>query len=810
METTTKSERELEIAHVLLIDIVGYSKLLVNGQIELLDRLNSIVRGTQHFRAAEREGKLIRIPTGDGMALLFLDRPDAPVQCALEISRALKEQPIMQLRMGVHSGAIKEVRDVNDQPNFAGAGINLAQRVIDCGDAGHILVSERVAEDLRSYEQWHSALQDLGECEVKHGVRVHLYNLCKDGVGNPAVPSKLRAQRRLMHRVRTRTDRWSGGSRARRGVVLAACWIAAGLVVAGVWLVSPRRPSAPPLAASDPFAAIPFKSIAVLPFANLSEEKENVHFAVGVQDEILTALAKLPELKVISRTSVLAYAPETKRNLRDIALSLGVRHVLEGSVQRSGNRIRLHAQLIDAVTDAHVWADRFDRELTDVFAIQTPVAEQIAARLETTFSPQARAALANQRTTDLQAHDLYVRAKSLIDGAIFSARRKADLTEAARLLMEAVSRDATFAPAWYQLAHAHDQLYLRYDHNPERLSLAETAVRSLQRLWPDAPETHLALAKHLYWVFRDHEGARQELMLARGGVPNDPLFATLSGFIDRRQGRWEESIRNLEHALQLDPKNPQNRFLLLQISLSYTSQRRYPDALATLDRALQIAPDDLELRAQRAVVELDWRANTKPLRELIDSLADKPEALRRIAPWWFFLELCEHDFTSAARALSFFGPEGCHNEDLPFPLAWCEGVVAHLSGNQEAARPHFSATKAEAEKRLAQRPDDATALCVLAFANAGLGNKNDAIQQARRAVELLPVTRDAINGNVLSESLATIYAWTGEKDLALEQLREVVSRPSYVSYGNLRLYPYWEPLRDDPRFDQIVESLAPK
>ena len=792
MSSEPEPDLELEIAHILLIDVVGYSKLLVNGQIELLERLNRIVRNTAHFRAAEAQRKLMRIPTGDGMALLFFDAPEAPVQCALEISAALKEEPLMQLRMGVHSGPIKEVRDVNDQPNFAGAGINTAQRVVDCGDAGHILLSERIAEDLRSYKQWHPFLHDLGDCEVKHGVKVHLFNLCKNGVGNPAVPSKVIAQRR---------------SPAKHIGLISVSLVALALIAA-VAIFGWRRGKQPP---ADPFADIPFKSIAVLPFENLSDDKSNVQFAAGVQDDILTALAKLADLKVISRTSVLLYTPEAKRNIREIALALRVRHVLEGSVQRSGNRIRIHAQLIDATSDAHIWAQRFDRELTDVFAIQSQVAVQISTQLEAKLSPQERAAIADQPTTDLEAYQLYARAKGLIDGADFSARRKEDLSEAARLLMEAVGRDREFAPAYYQLAFAHDQLYIRSDRTPGRLNLAEAAIRNLQQLRPNAPETHLALAKHLYWAYRDYEGARQELEIARPGVPNDPLFALISGFVDRRQGRWENSIRNLEHAIDLDPNNPRKPFLLFQIALSYENLRRFPEMAATLDRAIELAPNDLNLRAQRAVVDLEARADTKPLRTFIaDVIAKTPDQAEKVAGWWYYLAMCEHDFATAAQSVRLLAPNGCATEDIPFPNAWCEGVVAHFAGDEQSARANFGKTKAEAEKLLGERPQDPGASCVLAMANAALGLKDEAIQQGQRAVELLPISKDAINGNLLVESLAVIYAWTGERDRALAQLKILTDGPSYESYGNLRLHPYWESLRGDPRFEQIVLSLAPK
>src|SRR5437016_4646106 len=543
-----KPDLPLEIAHLLLIDVVGYSRLLVNEQIELLQELNQIVRGTECFRAAETKGKLIRVSTGDGMALLFFHSPEEPVRCALEISRTLQEHPHIRLRMGVHSGPVNQVTDVNDKTNIAGSGINVAQRVMDCGDAGHILLSGHIAEDLTQYRHWQPYLHDLGECEVKHGLRLHLVNLYKDNLGNPHLPDKLKRRRRWKHTsgVSVRpviTLRWPK-------YVLAAVLLVSAVALAISFSVFYRRgsPAVAPSSsgkAADLGLPIAEKSIAVLPFENLSEDKANAYFADGVQDEILTYLAKIADLKVISRTSVLQYKSGVARNLREIAQQLGVANVVEGRVQRSGNRVRVNAQLIDARNDAHLWAQTYDRDLADVFAIQSEIAKAIADQLQAKLSPNEKKAIEQPPTTDLAAFDLYSRAKSLLLTASFSATNGPDVRKAIELMDDAVKRDPSFFDAYCQLAYAHETLYavIVFDHTPARLALAEAALQAATRLRPDAAETHLARAKYLYYGRRDYAGALAELESARRVLPNDPGIFELTGYILRRRGQQEEGLR---------------------------------------------------------------------------------------------------------------------------------------------------------------------------------------------------------------------------------------------------------------------------
>jgi len=803
---------KLEIAHLLLIDVVGYSKLLVNEQIELLQELNQIVRGTECFRAAEASDKLIRVPTGDGMALLFFHSPEEPVRCALEISRTLKDHSRIQLRMGVHSGPVNRVTDVNDKTNIAGSGINVAQRVLDCGDAGHILLSRHVAEDLAQYRHWQPCLHDLGECEVKHGLHLHLFSLYKDGLGNPQVPEKLkRGRRKHASAVSVRSISAPRWPRIALPVALLVSTIA--LVVSSLIFfnrASPptTTPPAPGPTAAGVAAPIPEKSIAVLPFENLSDEKENAYFADGVQDEILTGLARVADLKVISRTSVMQYKGGLIRNLREVAKELGVAHLLGGSVQRTGGRVRVSAQLIDARTDTQLWAERYDRDVADVFAIESEVAGKIVAQLQSKLSREEKAAIEERPTEDLEAYDLYAHAKTQIDNALLSQPSK-DLFEAVRLLDKAVKRDPSFFLAYYQLAHAHDLIYqMGFDHTPERLALADAAIQSLRRLRPDAGETHLALAKHLYWGYLDYDRARKELNAAQQGLPNDALAFLLAAYIDRRQGRWEESTRNFEHASELDPRNV---VILQQLSLNFENLRCYADMAATLDRALLLAPKDIALRTQGAAVALNWRADPKPLHTTIQTiLAENPNAVPLLADQWLPLALCERDSAAAKRALAAMPSGGCYDAGIPLPNAWCEGLAARMRADQPAARAAFINARKELEKMLHDQADYAEAICALGVIDAALGNKEDAIREGQRAVDLMPVSKNAIEGLLLIKYLALIYAWTGEKDRALKQLDKAAKLPSYLSYGQLRLHPIWDPLRGDPRFDKIVASLAPK
>jgi TolB-like protein len=476
-----------------------------------------------------------------------------------------------------------------------------------------------------------------------------------------------------------------------------------------------------------------------------SSEEENAYFADGVQDEILTGLSRVADLKVISRTSVMRYKTGPKRNLRQVAIDLGVAHVLEGTVQRAGGRVRVNAQLIDARTDSQLWAERYDRDVADVFAIESELAGKIVAQLQTTISPSEKAAIEEKPTTDLVAHDLYTRAKTLNATSAFGTPLGESLTEVVRLLNQAIERDPAFALAYYELAQAHDQLYFAgIDHTPARLAMADAAIQSLTRLRPNSGEAHLALAKHLYWGYLDYDHAREELKLAQQSLPNEPLVFEILGFIDRRQGRWAESTKNLERAIELDP---QNSGFLKQLADSYVYLRRYADAERILDRVIAIDPKYSTMRAYRAAIELYWHDDPHPLSSTIQAIiAEDSREAKNIAQLWLEVALCERDFDGARHALAALPIAGCYDDFIPFPRASCEGVVAQMKGDKAAAYAAFTTVRNEAAKLTADQPDYAEGLCVLGMADAALGNKEDAIREGRRAVEVVPVSKNAIEG----------------------------------------------------------------
>ena len=554
--------------------------------------------------------------------------------------------------------------------------------------------------------------------------------------------------------------------------------------------------------------AAPEKSIAVLPFENLSEQQSNAFFTDGVQDEILSNLAMIADLKVISRTSVMQYKSGAMRNLREIGRQLRVAHILEGSVQRFGNHLRVTAQLIDARNDTHVWADHYDRDVADVFAIQSEIAKAIAAQLQAKLSPSEKASIERPPTNDLAAFDLYSQAKSLLGTISLGTRTKDSLLQAVRLLDQAAARDPSFLLAYCQLANAHDNLYLLgYDHAPARRALADVAVQNALRLSPDSGEAHLANAEHLYRGYLDYDRALAELEIARRSAPNDPRISELTGYIDRRQGRSENGLRNLQKALELDPRN---LYILQQISLSYKFLRRHNDEAAALDRALAILPNDVDTRVARAFVDLEWKGETQPLHSVVQSiLAENAGAAPNIADSWVSLALCERDVSAAERALEALGGNSFVQDAVHLSRNFGEGLVARISYDETKARAAFTAARQEQAQVVQLQPDYGPAICTLGLIDAALGRKEEALREGRQAIELVPVEKDAINGAHMIEYLAVIAAWTGEKDIALEQLKIAARLPSRVNYGQLRLHPFWDPLRGDPRFDEIVASLAP-
>jgi TolB-like protein/Tfp pilus assembly protein PilF len=807
----TKPDVPLEIAHILLIDVVGYSKLLVNEQIEVLQELNQIVRNTNSFRTAEAGNKLIRVPTGDGMALLFFRSPEEPIECALEISKTLRGHRQIQLRMGVHSGPVNRVTDVNDETNIAGSGMNVAQRVLDCGDAGHILVSKHVVEDLVQSRHWKPYLYDLGEYKVKHGLRLHLFNFCKDGLGNLQTPEKLKQKKRKQGVAPVRSIRQPQLPKLLLPVALAGLVF---VLISSFFIYFHRVPwravtsTVSPPAASNVPVPMPEKSVAILPFDNLSEEKENAYFTDGVQGEILTNLAKVADLKVISRSSVMQYRSGAERNVRDIGKQLGVANVVEGNVQRSGNRVRVNAVLVDARTDRQLWAQTYDRDLADVFAIQSEIAKAIADQLQAKLTSDEKQVIAAKPTNNVEAYDAYLR------GVAYTL--KPNTTDnslgAQKHLREAVRLDPKFAVAWTLLSYTDGRGYLTESLQPTLALSEETrqAAETAFALQPNSGEAILAKGYYHYYCLKDYDTAVRYFEQARQLLPNSSKTPELLAYIARRRGQWDRSESYFNEAERLDPLNVQ---LLTQHAISYISLRRFDEAEWKLGQVLAVTPDDANTLARIAGI-----AQAK---------GDLPRAAAVLAP----LHPTSHDPTvleaQVYQATLERRPEaiiprlkeviakidpavGYISGQLHFWLGWAQQVA----GDHVAAEETWRQARSELESLLQQQPENHSPFGILALTNAGLGDKATALALSERAMAALPVEKDAIIGHAPIEILARVAAQTGEPDRAIIALQKLLSIPYAgplaedlpLTPALLRLDPMFDLLRGDPRFEALCRD----
>src|SRR5262249_46277013 len=578
------SDVKFEIGHVLFIDIVGYSKLLITEQCERLRTLTDIVRATEQFRSADAVGKLLRLPTGDGAALVFRTNPEAPVLCALEISQALKNHPELPVRMGIHSGPVNEITDLNEQANIAGAGINMAQRVMNCGDAGHILLSKRVADDLEEYRRGRPYLKDLGECGVKHGARLFLVNLYTHELGNPQQPKKLIEEQRTQ-------SAWTKGARLSiLGVIVILSMIALA-VVAVIFAPSILRSREKAqtktlMVANDSATAIPKKSIAVLPFGNLSSDKENAYFVDGIQDEILTKLSHIADLKVISRTSTSKYKSKPE-DLRTVAQQLGVAHILEGSVQRAGDKVHVNVQLIDARADTHLWAESYDRELKDVFAVESEVSQKIADSMQAKLSAAEVTSLTTAPTHNSEAYDLFLKGE-YAEHEADNLLKAEPFDRAAASYQQALVLDPNFALAAARLAisRVRRHWFIANLSDAELTDVKSSAARALA-LAPTLAEAHIALANFYYYGKRQYDEALAELQRALELQPNNVSALELSAYIHRRQGQWERALSEMIKCETRDPRNPQ---LVANIGGAYCSLRMWDEAKRAGLHALALDP----------------------------------------------------------------------------------------------------------------------------------------------------------------------------------------------------------------------------
>jgi len=787
MAAEVKKEIALEIAHVLFIDIVGYSKLSINEQRATVDELTQIVRATEQFQKVDASDRLIKIATGDGMALVFYISPETPVRCAIEVSRALKHHPRLRVRMGVHSGPVSGVVDVTGQANLTGAGLNLAHRVMGCGDAGHILLSKHVAEDLAEFEEWRSLLHDLGACEVKHGVQLGVINLYSDDVGNAQLPKKFQALKKQR-------------ARARLAVMATALLLLASIVAAFV-LVSKKS--------TRLASIISEKSIAVLPFENRSEEKANAYFADGIQDEILTRLSKIADLKVISRTSTQHYksAPE---NLPEIARQLGVAHILEGSVQKSGDAVRVNVQLIKAANDSHLWADTFDRKLIDIFSVESEVAKAIADQLRAKLTGREEQVIAAKPTDNLEAYDAYLRGLAY---NLKTATTPANSLGAQKYLREAVRLDPKFALSWALLSYVDARGYLQLTLQPtvalreEARQAAETAL-SLQ---PNLGEALVAKGYYHYACLKDYDTAVRYFEQARQLLPNSSRIPESLAYLERRRGQWDRSESYFNEAERLDPRNVN---LLGQHAGSYEARRRFPEALRKLDQVLDITPDDLDTLVQKAAIaqaEGDLPRASALLAPLHPA-ADNPGALetqvyqaileRQPAP---VIPRLKEIFAKPDPALGYL------NGELRFWLGWAQEVA----GDHASAQETWRQARIELESFLKEQPENFVLIGDLALTNMGLGDKAVALTLAERAMAVIPIEKDALHGPIPIEILARVAAQIGEPDRAIAALQKLLSIPSGGPLASnapltpalLRLDPMFNPLRNDPRFQKLAASL---
>jgi TolB-like protein/Tfp pilus assembly protein PilF len=792
MASAIETHLHLAVGHILFLDIVGYSKLLADEQKELVQELNQIVRETEQFRVGEAEGKLTRLPTGDGMVLVFTNNPEAPVECALQISRKLQSRPQLKLRMGIHSGPVNPVADVNDQANLAGAGINVAQRVMSCGDAGHILLSKHFAEDLEHYAHWRSHLHYIGRIQVKHGARIPIVNFYTDQLGNAGLPAKLRHARTAL-RLK---------SAAVAGLLLIA------MLGIGFWTVRRSQKKFVNTA-----AAIPSKSIAVLPFENLSRDPDNAYFTDGIQDEILTRLSKIADLKVISRTSTQHYK-SAPANLPEIAKELGVTHILEGRVQKSGEAVRVNVQLIKAANDSHLWADTYDRRLTDIFSVESEVAKAIADQLRAKLTGPEEQVIAAKPTESLEAHDAYLRGLAY---NLKAANSAANSHAAQKYLRQAVHLDSKFALGWALLSYVDSRGYLTQTLQPtvalreEARQAAETALT----LEPNLGEALHAKGYYHYACLKDYDTAVRFFEQARHLLPNSSRIPESLAYVTRRRGEWDRSESYFNEAERLDPRNV---YVLGQHGQSYIALRRFPEALHKFDQILNIIPDDMDTLAVKGSVA--------------QAEGDLPRAAALLAPLHPPADDSNVLYTQVYQALLerrsaqvipqlkeiLAKPDpawGYATGEMRFWLGWAQEVA----GDDAGARESWQQARSELEPFLKEQPENYNLIYDLALTNMGVGDKNAALALSEQAIAVIPVEKDAFDGPAPIEILARVAARMGEPDRAIAALQKILSIPYEGPLGGgqcpltpalLRLDPMFDPLRNDPRFQKLAGAEAPK
>jgi TolB-like protein/Flp pilus assembly protein TadD len=774
---------QLEIAHVLFIDIVGYSKLLTNEQRQRVEQLSEVVRSTDQFRSANDAGKLVRLTTGDGMALAFFTSPDAPARCAVQIAGRLRNRSDLPLRMGIHSGPVSGLTDVNDRSNIAGAGINMAQRIMDCGDAGHILLSKRIADDLEQYPEWRETLHDLGPIEVKHGLKIDLVNLYNDEVGRAELPDKFKQAAKANR---------SAVTRRRRRIAIAAAVVVAITSVVGFWISRSSKPIS--------YAPTSDKSIAVLPLENLSEAKENAYFADGIQDELLSNLAKIRDLKVISRTSVMQYKAGITRSLKEIAKQLGVSNVVEGSVRRSGDHVRVSVQLIDARADRHIWAQNYDRNMADSLALQGELATEIAAAIGATLSPQEKARVEATPTKNTAAYQAYLRGRALMTSSSYN---NSNPIEAPHAFEEAVTWDSGFALAWVYLACADCLIYWTgFDSTPARLASAKTAVDRAVALDPNLPETHLALGYYLFYGRRDFNGALGEFEVAEKGLPNNIDVLQAIGLIQRRIGQWDQAIAVLRRLVELDPRNTHSASIL---AMTYMAVRHFNDALAVSDHMLTVEPSNAMAIFTKTYCL--WALGNPKAADVVLSDPGAVVHLRAHAA------LNKRHY---AEAVDLFSqalnqkPEGDEKNELMLDLGLAQQRAGNAAGSKAAYQQAVQQLTHDLSTVTKDSAPEAALHSFLGVAYAGLGNADAAVSEGQKGIALQPTSQDPFEGPNREEQMAQIYALLGNADEAMPILKRLLHTPGITEIvpALMRMDPIWDPIRCDPRFVELLAEAA--
>jgi len=793
MSAETGRHRRLEIAHVLFVDIVGYSKLLLNEQSEILDELNEVIRSAEQVRLAQDAGALLRLPTGDGVALIFRGSPEAPAQCALEVARALKSHPKLQLRMGIHSGPVNEVTSADDRANIAGAGINIAQRVMDCGDAGHILLSKRVAQDLESHEGWRPYLHDLGEVTVKHGVSIHIVNLYTDDLGEAQVPAKIQRERDAEAILARRARR------KRRNALIFGSLTALVAIGLGFFLLRDRLLRRPIETQMDA------KGIAVLPFENFSDDKENAFFADGIQDDILTSLAKIKDLRVISRTSVMGYRGAAVHSLREIGKALGIANILEGSVRREGNRVVVTVQLIDALKDRHLWANRYDRTLADSLGLQGELAAEIAEALRVTLSPDEKARVETKPTENSEAYVFYLRANQIARNPDTLLE---DFKKAEQFYVQAITLDPKFALAHARLASTRAQIYHFYEPLDTWKAKARAEAELASRLQLNLAEAHLALGQCDYWIDQDYERALAEFGTAAVLAPSDGEVGQLIASIERRQGKWEESLETFAKNQKLDPQNPN---IVRNLVFTNTALRRWPEASRWAAQMRTMAPASLVAKIQSGYVEFCWKGDTGPLKAILSEVAAADPGGEVTSCRWD-VAMIDRDFGGARAVLQNSElNELSYTNAAPTPKSFLQALIELAEGKQAEAQKLFELARPSFEKAVEEAPLSAERHANLGWFYAFAGRKDEAIREGKRAVELKPESKDAFDGAIMNCYLALIYARVGEKELAIPLIERLLKTPGAVdsvdysiTVNDLKHRWEWDPIRNDPRFQKLL------